>query len=176
MPRVAIEVGLAGAAPRRLVFDKTDVVVGRSPQADVVLDSDQVSRQHCRLAFADGHWRLSDTNSANGVYLDRGGRGAPFLARHDLVVTGDHLYVGRYRLKLVLEDGSGEAAASAGSPRADQDDEAIMYEAQESTRSVRRLDLRREVGAWLDQGTLPPDPPSSDAPALKAPPDSPSKD
>jgi adenylate cyclase len=44
-------------------------VVGRSPQCDVVINDDSISRQHARLAVGPGQVELTDLQSRNGTYL-----------------------------------------------------------------------------------------------------------
>ena len=44
--------------------------IGQSPQNDIVLDDDTVSKVHALLEFADGGWRLTDLDSRNGNYLE----------------------------------------------------------------------------------------------------------
>jgi hypothetical protein len=46
------------------------VSVGRGRQNDVVLADDSVSTTHARLEFEDGHWRITDLESANGTYVE----------------------------------------------------------------------------------------------------------
>jgi pSer/pThr/pTyr-binding forkhead associated (FHA) protein len=47
-----------------------DMLVGRHSEADVRLALPDISRRHCRLAFVDGHWRVTDLNSLNGVFIN----------------------------------------------------------------------------------------------------------
>lgn len=155
VPRITLELSSAGEPARRLVFDKTEVVVGRSGSSDVVLDEDQISRFHCRLTFKDGRWRLSDTGSANGVFLDRGGRGAPFLARHDVVVSGDHLYLGHYRLRVELEEPDHVPVVDLPLPPAldDGGDRTAVLPTltQGPTVLVKPLQMRAALETWLQR-------------------------
>lgn len=123
-------------------------MLGRSPQADVVLDGEQVSRTHAQLTFTNGRWRLNDLNSSNGVFLDRGGRGAPFLARNDLLVSGDHLYIANFQVSLLSVDDSAVGdGGQAEDSRPESDDEKTVL--------VRREDTKDGLRAWL-QNTPPP--------------------
>lgn len=70
---------LAPRAPQRepaavLALDWTgaccELLVGRHPDCDVVLDDLTVSRRHARLHFRDGHWVLQDLESTNGTLLN----------------------------------------------------------------------------------------------------------
>lgn len=47
-----------------------EVVVGRSPGCDLVLDDDRISRRHARLAWGEGGWRIADLGSKNGTAVD----------------------------------------------------------------------------------------------------------
>lgn len=48
------------------------VVIGRSPEADIVLEDQKVSRLHCGVRPCDGHYRLEDLGSRNGTFLNTG--------------------------------------------------------------------------------------------------------
>jgi pSer/pThr/pTyr-binding forkhead associated (FHA) protein len=58
--------------PSGLVVDVTrpEVVIGRHSDVDVRLPLPDVSRRHCRVAWADGSWRIFDLNSLNGVFVN----------------------------------------------------------------------------------------------------------
>jgi membrane-bound lytic murein transglycosylase D len=45
-------------------------VVGRSPECDVQVDDEHVSRRHVRIAVVDGQWTVTDLQSANGIFLN----------------------------------------------------------------------------------------------------------
>ena len=62
----------------QIEFDKTldietrkkSVVVGRSPQCDLIIPHDSVSRQHCKIEFVKDHYYITDLGSSNGVFID----------------------------------------------------------------------------------------------------------
>ena len=69
----------AGFVPLRLVFEpaelrvevhEADVIVGRHSEAYVRLALPDISRRHCRLAFANQQWRVFDLGSLNGVFVN----------------------------------------------------------------------------------------------------------
>lgn len=68
------------------------VVVGRSPDCDVVLDDGSVSARHARLRWDADHVEVEDLGSANGTFVD--GR---MIARAR-VRPGDELVLGRVSL------------------------------------------------------------------------------
>ena len=50
---------------------KPDFVLGKSSGCDGVLDfSDEVSREHARISWADGQYTITDLNSRNGTFLN----------------------------------------------------------------------------------------------------------
>ncbi|MDE2582047.1 MAG: FHA domain-containing protein [Rhodospirillales bacterium] len=112
--------GDAGSAPRLLITGPGDVpseillgsepvVIGRAPGAGVLLPSIEVSRAHCRIAFADGAVSITDLNSTNGTFIDgeRVDGAAP-------LPPGAVLRVGPYRLTYADPD------AVDGTMRADR--------------------------------------------------------
>lgn len=76
---------LSKPAPSRGVFDFEDLwvatlppirngitfVLGRSPDCDVVIDADTVSKQHARIDWIGGVAELRDLDSSNGVFVNR---------------------------------------------------------------------------------------------------------
>ncbi len=74
------------------------VVVGRSPEADVTIRDDTVSRKHALLWREDGSVRVRDLGSSNGTTHN----GMP--VEHDLVVTsGSVLAFGEALLRLEFD-------------------------------------------------------------------------
>ncbi|MEA2560610.1 MAG: hypothetical protein QOH06_2114 [Acidobacteriota bacterium] len=53
-----------------LLPDDRDVVVGRDPECDVVLDDDRISRRHALLACNGSGWSITDLASKNGMLID----------------------------------------------------------------------------------------------------------
>lgn len=148
MPQVIIEVAVSGETPRQVLLDKSDIVIGRSAEADVFLDGTQVSRVHCKLTHSGGKWRLVDCNSSNGVYLDRGARGAPFLARSDIVVSGDALYIGRYKILVRMPQDGAPLPRSLSALSAVQEGDARLVQT-EQTVMVRRATMKEDMRQWL---------------------------
>jgi Protein of unknown function (DUF3662)/FHA domain len=55
---------------RRNVLSGSRVVVGRSREADIVLQDPNVSRRHAELRRDDGGWQVVDLGSTNGVKVN----------------------------------------------------------------------------------------------------------
>ncbi len=74
--------GFAGAGQARLVslddrfhgllfeLSGDGQVIGRDAQADLLVEDNQVSRQHARISNSAGVWTLEDLNSSNGVQVN----------------------------------------------------------------------------------------------------------
>jgi pSer/pThr/pTyr-binding forkhead associated (FHA) protein len=52
------------------LLERDAIMLGRSSQADVQLDSDEVSRMHCRLLRIDEEYVIEDQGSRNGIYVN----------------------------------------------------------------------------------------------------------
>ena len=97
---------VVAAAPRLLISGPGDppaefrlgvepVVIGRAVGADLLLPAIEVSRAHCRIAWADGVVTITDLQSTNGTFVD-GQR----IAAAATLAPGAVLRVGPYRLTL----------------------------------------------------------------------------
>ena len=79
--------------------------IGRDAGNDLTLDHPDVSRQHADISYVDGSYRVTDLQSANGTFIERGsellrvGEATP-------LEPADTLRVGPYRL---LFEGGGTA-------------------------------------------------------------------
>ena len=73
----------------------TTYLIGRSAQADIVLDDATVSRLHAELVMGkDGTWYLTDRNSTGGTYLWHEGNWVPVT--QEFVRPGDRLMLGAF--------------------------------------------------------------------------------
>jgi Protein of unknown function (DUF3662)/FHA domain len=77
----------------RTVIGPRGAVIGRSPDADVVLPSTDVSRRHAEIVPDDGGWLLIDLGSTNGVLLNARTVGVPTL-----LTDGDVIEIGSAEL------------------------------------------------------------------------------
>ena len=74
---------------RRFTIKDKAIVIGRSPDCDIQLADDCVSRMHCRVIASREGVVVSDLNSTNGTYLN----GTAVAARP--LKDGDKIKVGR---------------------------------------------------------------------------------
>ena len=84
---------------RRIHVGTEPLIIGRSPQCEVQVDQESVSRNHCRVRHHEGEFRVRDLDSTNGTYVNDDLIEAEARLRH-----GDQLKVGRTILKFIVGD------------------------------------------------------------------------
>lgn len=94
---------------REFPVAKPVVTLGRAPSNDVVVDDDEVSRQHAVLRRQDGGYVIADMGSSNGTFVN----GKRITAPQPLRV-GDTIRIGR--ADLVLQAGAARGAPATTVP------------------------------------------------------------
>jgi pSer/pThr/pTyr-binding forkhead associated (FHA) protein len=81
-------------------FDLTGspISVGRAPKSTIFLDDVTVSRSHATFTRGDDGWRLSDSGSLNGTYVNHSR-----IDSHQLK-SGDVVQIGKYRFLFFQAD------------------------------------------------------------------------
>jgi pSer/pThr/pTyr-binding forkhead associated (FHA) protein len=69
LPRFRLRVVRGGAPGKELVTDADRVVIGSSPQADLVIEDEDVSSLHCEIARDKDGFALRDLGSEHGTWL-----------------------------------------------------------------------------------------------------------
>jgi FhaA, N-terminal domain/FHA domain len=82
---------------RRTVLTGSRMLIGRSKEADIVIDDPNVSRRHAELRHQDGAWIVADLGSTNGVKVN--GR----RVEHAVLNPGDEIMLGLVRLSFEQE-------------------------------------------------------------------------
>jgi hypothetical protein len=83
---------------KRLVVGPAGVTLGRSRQADVVLNDPNVSRRHAEVRPRGGSWVLTDLGSTNGSRIN--GRS---VEGSEVIKPGDEIELGSTSLRFELE-------------------------------------------------------------------------
>jgi hypothetical protein len=83
------------------------LLIGRSEQNDLCLDSDYLSRHHALIVRAGAGFSITDLNSANGVLLN----GEPVSMAP--INDGDVIRIGPFRIKVELEERLARASTLA---------------------------------------------------------------
>ncbi len=87
---LAIEGGAARA------FTLPEVLVGRAPGCELVLNDDTVSAQHARFIYRQGQWWVEDLHSTNGTTLHD-----QLIQVAAVVAKGDQILFGNVRVKII---------------------------------------------------------------------------
>jgi len=89
---VIVEGALTGTA---VPLGSSPIIIGRAPDATIVLDDDFVSTHHARLTPNGNHWIVEDLGSTNGTWIDRTRVSTPTVFR-----PGTQLRIGRTSMEL----------------------------------------------------------------------------
>ncbi|MBT8452056.1 MAG: GGDEF domain-containing protein [Deltaproteobacteria bacterium] len=84
---------------RRVQVGTEPLTIGRSPNCEIPVDQESVSRRHCRIQLEDGEFLVRDLDSTNGTYVNDAPVDPQGRLRH-----GDQLMVGRTILKFIVGD------------------------------------------------------------------------
>lgn len=96
------------------------LIIGRSPDADVVIDNTAISRHHSSIELRDGRHYLADMKSTNGTTVN----GKKITSKVP-VTEKDVIFIGKFRL---LQAAANEQNASSSYATAmDIDDEATVF-------------------------------------------------
>jgi transcriptional regulator with PAS, ATPase and Fis domain len=115
------------------------LVVGTSPECDLVIDDTHVSRRHCELRLEEGGVALRDLESKNGTFVNN------VRVREVILTPGMAVRVGQWQLALRVTGVPREMPLS-GSAR--------FGEAIGGTLVMRALFARLEVAAATDETVL----------------------
>ena len=69
--------------------------IGRDASADLTLDADNVSREHCEIRFWNGDYVLKDLHSKNGTMLNGKAIDVAILSVNDIIKMG--------KIRLIVE-------------------------------------------------------------------------
>jgi pSer/pThr/pTyr-binding forkhead associated (FHA) protein len=89
---VVTEGSLAGTT---ITLSGAPILVGRNPEATLVLDDDYASGRHARIYPDNGRWYVEDLGSTNGTFLGRARLDAPTA-----LSVGSTLRIGQTVLEL----------------------------------------------------------------------------
>jgi len=98
-PRHVLVVSRPGERDREVPVGTAPLLLGRTPESDVVLTDAKVSRAHCRIVLVNGAVTATDLNSTNGTLLD--GRA---MDRATRLEPGAVLRIGPYEIEYQRRD------------------------------------------------------------------------
>jgi adenylate cyclase len=83
-----------GEAPQSYTFTGGEVIIGRSPECQVVLRDFGISRQHAKIIVAEDGVRIQDLKSKNGTQVN----GVPVVEAP--LKDGDRILLGKFQITL----------------------------------------------------------------------------
>ncbi len=99
---VVIERG--NEAGRVCAFDHTQqIIIGKDPRCDLMLNDRGVSRRHCLISLNQGVWTVSDLGSTNGTVVrdqEIGGQNSGTPRQSIVLCNGDQLHLGEATLRI----------------------------------------------------------------------------
>ena len=88
-------------AGSRFLLDQPVTSAGRHPNSDIFLDEVTVSRRHAEFRRENREFRIIDTDSLNGTYVNRKPVASAMLA------NGDEIQIGKFRLVFLTRPTAG---------------------------------------------------------------------
>jgi diguanylate cyclase (GGDEF)-like protein len=73
-------------------LEKAEYIIGRSPECDLHVDRDSVSRRHARLSHNNFGWVIEDLKSTNGIFVNDSKVKSQFLTDGKTVRIGDTIF------------------------------------------------------------------------------------
>lgn len=80
------------SAGTRFLISKDVTTAGRHPESDIFLDDITVSRRHAEITRDDSGFRITDTGSLNGTYVNK------LRVEGADLSSGDEIQIGKFRL------------------------------------------------------------------------------
>ena len=92
-PSLSLTLQRKGRETIRRAFQQTEIMVGRDPACDVLLDDEAISARHVHLSYHHGQWWVEDLGSTNGTRLNQSPLDTPTV-----ITTGDQIECGHTAL------------------------------------------------------------------------------
>ena len=101
MSDIPILKGISGLVEGQsfLVSEDIGLKIGRSPDNNIVLDDDGVSRFHVELRFDTGTLWLQDAGSRNGVFVNDNR-----IVDHKALKVNDEISIGDHKFRVVWKE------------------------------------------------------------------------
>lgn len=84
----------SGESSQTLQFTQGDVLIGRDPECEILLDDATISARHARLAHHHNQWWIEDLQSTNGTKLnDETVQTATIVVNRDTIRCGQTVII-----------------------------------------------------------------------------------
>jgi len=91
---------------KEFLIDQKEIIIGREANSDICIDNITVSRKHARIAKGPDDYVVEDLGSINGTFVNG------HWVSEKVLDTGDEISIGKYYLKIYLEDDPATATAT----------------------------------------------------------------
>lgn len=88
----------SGESSQTLHFKQGDILIGRDPECEIMLDDATISAHHARLSYHHNQWWLEDLQSTNGTRLNN-----ETVQTATIVVNGDTIQCGQTVILVNME-------------------------------------------------------------------------
>lgn len=121
-----IELSLKDRAIETYTCTQPEVIVGRDPAADIVIDNPGISRHHMKFAKNEGGtYIVTDLGSKNGIFLNGD------LIQEEPVRNNDVLVLGKFTMRVKIEkEGAPRRAQPEARPSDDIDGTTVLSKEQ----------------------------------------------
>jgi len=123
---------------RRMLIYPLPFRIGRAPGLELVLPSQQVSKQHAEIYEASGSLRLRDLNSTNGTFVNRS------LVSDFPIREGDVLHFADFEFRVARQETDGRADTEEGATAA-LGDRPLPHQFTPGTRELKELLARGSI-------------------------------
>jgi len=82
-------------SPRTFSLGGAELVLGRAPDCELRIDSQEISRKHMKLVRKETEYLCEDLGSRNGIYLNGIKVHSALLRDEDRIQVGDAIFVYR---------------------------------------------------------------------------------
>jgi hypothetical protein len=99
VPPLLISLADENGLGEQLRFTSPEIVIGRHPNCEWVLENETVSTKHARLLFHHDQWWLEDLHSRNGTFLNEQVLTSPVVLAND-----DRVRCGQVNFEIRFEE------------------------------------------------------------------------
>ena len=90
---IKLELKLKEKVLKKIETEKSEIIIGRSPNTDIQIDNLAVSNQHARIIKQKDQYVVEDLNSTNGTLLNNEKILKAILKHNAIVGVGKHTLV-----------------------------------------------------------------------------------
>lgn len=132
---------------RALDIDQPTILVGRNPEADILIDNPSISRNHAVFRREGDAWLVEDLASSNGTFLNGDKIGSP-----QPVKAGDEIGLGKF--SIVFDTLLGPEKAPGARPTMVSPEGTVHVKSHEVKELLRESQRQREAHlTWESGGT-----------------------